>query len=98
MQKLKKYLYLYKSLALQLGNILLPFLALLLLSSKDVTFIIDLQVVLAWPSIFAIYMFCIGVFSFLFADILIWKVLARISNDVVSVAIIYMSLIKESLR
>ena len=53
MQKLKKYLYLYKTLALQLGSMLLPFLAFLLLSSKDTTFTIDLEVVLAWLSIFS---------------------------------------------
>ena len=98
MEKLKRYLYLYETLVLQLGNIVLPFLAFLLLSSKEVTFTIDLQIFLVWLSIFAIYMLCIGVLSFLFTDILICAVLARISNDVVYVSIIYMSRIKESLR
>tara|TARA_B100000787_G_scaffold30935_1_gene20783 strand:- start:9597 stop:10829 length:1233 start_codon:yes stop_codon:yes gene_type:complete len=58
-------------------------------------FVLDL---LASFFVFAMYMLCIGVFSFLFTDLLIWIVLARISNDVVYVAIMYMSRIKESLR
>lgn len=53
MQKLKKYLYLYQTLALQFGSMLLPFLAFLLVSSKDTSFTIKLEVVLAWLSIFS---------------------------------------------
>ena len=58
-------------------------------------FVLDL---LASFFVFAIYMLCIGVFSFLFTDLLIWMVLARISNDVVYVAIMYVSGTKESFR
>lgn len=53
MQILNKYFYLYKTLTLQIGSILLPFLVFLLLSSKDTSFTIELEVVLAWLSIFS---------------------------------------------
>ena len=54
MGRFEKYLYLYKNIALQLGSVLLPFLSFLLVSSKDTSFTIDLEVVLAWLGIFSI--------------------------------------------
>ncbi len=53
MKKIKKYLYLYKTLILQVVSMLLAVLAFLILSSKDTTFTVELEVVLAWLGIFS---------------------------------------------
>tara|TARA_B100001057_G_scaffold497756_1_gene602775 strand:+ start:12097 stop:13254 length:1158 start_codon:yes stop_codon:yes gene_type:complete len=53
MKTLKKYLYLYKTLILQIVSMLLAVLAFLILSSKDTSFTIKLEVVLAWLGIFS---------------------------------------------
>ena len=58
-------------------------------------FLLDL---LASIFVFAMYMLGIQFFSYVFTDLLIWMVLARIGNDVVYVAIMYVSTLKRLIR
>ena len=58
-------------------------------------FLLDL---LASIFVFTIYILGIQFFSYVFTDLLIWMVLARISNDVVYVAIMYASTLKRLIR